>query len=107
MSMTTAMGAAIAYHIISLSKHTFDKGTVVKLDSLSVDIPYKTKVQALFPISIFHRCQRSSVMEIPGLELLFSSISSSLTNKLDSLVALVHWLIVKENAKCLQDSEGV
>ncbi|XP_067929182.1 proteasome inhibitor PI31 subunit-like [Watersipora subatra] len=44
-------------------------------------------------------------MEIPGLELLLSSISSTLRDKLDALVAVVHWLIIKEELRCVQNTD--
>ena len=46
-------------------------------------------------------------MEIPGLELLLSSVSQSLRDRLDTLVAVTHWLIIKENLKCVKLVDGV
>lgn len=43
--------------------------------------------------------------EIPGLESSISAKSASFEDKLDALVATLHWLIIQEGTKCLQ-SDG-
>ena len=46
-------------------------------------------------------------MEIPGLELLLTSVGGTFQDRLDAIVATLHWLLIKEDLKCVKEQDGV